>query len=652
MHRPKVKSNAFPPKATAREAVRSEFSVWLFAALLVLMTITVYWPATRCDFINLDDPGYVTENPHVQGGLTPAGVIWAFQNTEQAASWAPLMWLSHMLACQWFGLNAWGHHLINVLLHAANTALVFLVFRRMTGAVWRSLMLAALFGLHPLRVESVAWVAERKDVLSTLFWLLTLWAYVRYVEAVQSRPSKPDIWYGTALLMFGLGLMSKAMLVTLPCVLLLLDYWPLERFKHTSRRRRLTEKIPFFALATAASVVTFVAQQRGGAVVAAAGLPVGARVGNALISYCRYLGKIFWPTDLAAFYPHPGYWPMQQVLLAGMLIVGISALFFVMRRRYPFLLVGWLWYCGTLVPVIGLVQSGEQAMADRFTYVPALGVMLQVSWGALELTRRWRSRAIALSVAGSVAIVICIGLTRQQLGYWRDSETLWRHALEVTKGNYFAHRTLGDALVKKNEMDDAISQYEEAIRLQPGDASAHDGLGTALAVKGQTDDAVNQFKEAIRLQPDYTDPHYNLGVELVTKGQIDQAIIQYQEVVRLKPDDVEARNNLGNALGLNGQIDGAIIQYREAIRLKPDAAVTYNNLGTALGRKGRIDEAITEFQEALRLNPDYAEAHNSLGIAFYKKGQVDEAARQFQEAIRLKPDYAEARRNLRNILGQ
>ena len=545
MLRPVAKSNLAPTRASTPVMAGSRFPVWLIAALLVLVTIALYWPATRYDFSSLDDPEYVTENPHVQGGLNWAGVKWAFCNTEQAAYWAPLMWLSHLLACQLFGLNAWGHHLINVLLHATNTALVFLVFRRMTGAAWRSLILAALFGLHPLRVESVAWVTERKDVLSTLFWMLTLWAYVKYVEAAEVRNSKSSLWYGAALAMFVLGLMSKAaMLVTVPCVLLLLDYWPLERFKSGSAWQLVTEKIPFFALAAVASVVTFMVQKHGGAVAAVENLPLGARSGNALISYCRYLGKLFWPTDLAVFYPHPGYWPLEQVLLAGVLIVGISVLLFVKQRRYPFLLMGWLWFCGTLVPVIGLMQAGEQAMADRFTYVPSLGVLILAIWGAYELTRRWRYQVIVLSVAGSAAIVLCIGLTRQQLGHWKDNETLFRHALEVTENNYFAHKALGDALLKKGQTDEAINQYQEAIRLKPDSADAHYNLGNALLKKDQTDEAISQYQEVIRLTPDYADAHNDLGLALYRKGRTGEAISHFQEALRLEPGHAAARKNL------------------------------------------------------------------------------------------------------------
>ena len=485
MRRPAAKSNPTPMRASAPGPARSRFPVWLLAALLVLVTIALYWPATGYDFVSYDDPDFVTENPHVQGGLTWEGVKWAFRNTQQAAYWAPLTWLTHMLACQFFGLGAEGHHLINVLLHAVNTGLVFLVFRRMTGAMWRSLILAALFGLHPLRVESVAWITERKDVLSTLFWMLTLLAYSHYVEAGDARILKRRLWYAATLLLFAGGLLSKPMVVTLPCVLLLLDYWPLERFKPGRAGLLVMEKIPFFALAAAASVLTIVVQEQGGVLEASEYLPLGARGGNALISYWRYLGKIFWPRNLAVFYPHPGQWPLERVLLAGGLILGLSGLLFMKRRGYPFLLMGWLWFVGTLVPAIGLIQSGSQAMADRFTYVPSLGVLIFAIWGADELAQRWRWPGVALAVAGSAAIILCLVLTQQQLGHWQDSEALFRHALEVTENNEIAHVSLGIELVRQGKIEEAISQYQEAIRLKPDYALAHNNLGFALLRTGQ-----------------------------------------------------------------------------------------------------------------------------------------------------------------------
>ena len=638
----------------------SGLPVWLMAALLVLVTIAIYWPVMRHDFVNYDDNVYVTSNVHVQNGLTLEDIKWGCFSPV-GGNWHPLTVWSHMADCQLFGLKPWGHHLTSVLLHALNTVLVFLFLRSLTGAFWRSAVVAALFGLHPLHVESVAWVAERKDVLSTCFGLLSLIFYARYGRkrlGVENRdikargvPAPQFLDYLLALMFFALGLMSKPMLVTWPFVMLLLDYWPLERFKPSHAWRLLTEKIPFFALAAAVSVVTFVVQKQGDSVLAAEALPLGVRSGNALISYCRYLGKLFWPTDMAVFYPHPGHWPLARVVLAGGLIVGLSVLLFVQWRRYPFLLMGWLWFCGTLVPVIGLVQMGrQQAMADRYSYIPSLGVLVLAVWGVCELTKSWHYRVVALSLAGSTAIVLCLALTRQQLGSWKDSESLFRHALEVTENNYLAHLNLGSALDEKGQTDEAIREFQEALRLKPDYALAHNNLGVALVKKGQLDEGISQYREAIRLKPDYAFAHNNLGIALVKKGQSGEAIREFQEAIRLKPDFAEAHYNLGIALVRKGQLDEAIREFEEAIHLKPDYAFAHNNLGIALNKEGRLDEAIREFREAIRLKTDYALAHSNLGTALVKKGQIDEAIREFQEAIRLKPDDAETHYNLAQAL--
>ena len=591
----------------------------------MVTTITVYWPATRCGFVNFDDDLYVTSNLHVQNGLSLENIKWAFLNPV-ASNWHPLTVLSHMLDCQIFGLNPRGHHLTSILLQALNAALVFGLLQLMTGAMWRSLLVAALFAVHPLHVESVVWVSERKDLLSGFWGLLSLVFYVSYAQKRMTLENRKQELYGNslpadrsqtldyllALIFLAFGLMSKAMLVTWPFVLLLLDYWPLERFQPSRLRSLAMEKVPLFALAAMAGVMTLLVQQHAGAMAPVESLPMGERCENSLISYCRYLGKLFLPENLSVFYPHPGFWPLGQVFMAGLLIIALSVLFLLQKRHYPFSLMGWLWFIGTLVPVIGLVQVGDQSLADRYVYLPSLGVLIMVIWGADEVTQGWRHRVVVLSGAGLAAIVLCITLTRQQIGYWQDSEILFQHALAVTKNNHIAHNNYGAVLEEKGQLDDAISQFEEAIRLRSDDAPAH----------------------------------YNLGNAFARKNLFDEAINQYQEVIRLEPDDVPNHINLGNVFYQKGQLDKAVNQYREALRLEPDNATAHYNLGKILDKMGQTEEAIHQCQEAIRLKPDYAEAHNNLGYILQSAGRVDEAIHQYQEAIRLRPDYALARNNL------
>ncbi len=589
-----MKDNHTSAMASAPWAAPPCFSRTIVSALvLVLVTIATFWPATHSDFVNYDDGPHVTANVQVQKGLTWESLKWAWCNPVNF-NWHPLTVWSHMLDCQLFGLKPWGHHLTSVLLHALNAGLVFVLLGRMTGAAWRSLLVAALFALHPLRVESVAWVAERKDVLSGFFGLLTLMAYARYaqrrMQKAECRMQNPPIhvaehatrntadvsrftfhagtFYLLSLFLFALGLMSKPMLVTWPLVMLLLDYWPLGRMQKAEGRRQkaaasdtqpatranrksqilfplLREKLPFFFLAALASVVTFLVQKRAGALGANEYLPLDARVGNALISYGRYLGKLFWPTDLAVCYPHPGHWPLGKVALGGGVLVGLSVLVWVQRRRHPYLLVGWLWFVGTLVPVIGLVQMGAQAMADRYTYLPSLGALILTVWGAHELTRNWRYQVPGWSVAGGAVVVLCLGLTRQQIGYWRDSEALFRHALKVTENNALAHNGLGVALDQEGRIAEAIRQLQEALRLNPDSAGFHYNLGVAFFQQGRTAEAIRQFQETLRLNADNAEAHNNLGTALGMQGQTDEAIRQFQEALRLKPDYAEARQNLG-----------------------------------------------------------------------------------------------------------
>jgi tetratricopeptide (TPR) repeat protein len=583
MRQPANQDKLVPSVAAAVMRAWPRLPVWLLAVMLVLVTMALYWPATRCDFVNLDDGLHVTSVVQVQRGLSLEGIKWAFFNPV-ADNWSPITVLSHMLVCQVFGLNPWGHHLANVLLHAFNAGLVFALLQQTTGAKWRSLLVAALFAVHPLRVESVAWVTERKDVLSSFFGLLALMAYTRYARcgmqkaegrmqksATAKAPHAPrspfhvsrltlHASYLLSLLCLALGLMSKPMLVTWPFVMLLLDYWPLGRIAefgmrsadsrlkpHVSRLTvlpLLVEKIPFFALAALEGVVTFLVQKRAGVLAVGETLPLGARLANALVSYGRYLEKLFWPAKLAVVYPHPGHWALGKLLLAGGLVLGISVLAWAQRRRYPYVLMGWLWYCGTLVPVSQVIQTGGHSIADRWTYLPSLGMLILTVWGTCELTRRWRYQVLPLAVAGGAAIVLCLALTRHQIGYWRDSEALFQHALDVTENNDAAHNGLGVALDKNGQIDEAIRQFQESIRLNSDHADVHYNLGTACYQQGRPGEAIREFQEAIRLKPDHAMAHNNLGTALGQQGRTEDAIRQFQEALRLMPDYADARKNL------------------------------------------------------------------------------------------------------------
>jgi len=618
-------------------------SLWLAAGVLL-----VYWPVTHHDFVNYDDQDYVAGNLHVQAGLTPAGITWAFRHPV-SGNWHPLTMLSHMLDCQLYGLQPGGHHLTSLLLHAGNTLLVFLLLRSLTGAVWRSALVAALFGLHPLHVESVAWVAERKDVLSTAFGLLALLAYGRYAQGLASPATgqaERRKFYWLAWGCLALGLLCKPMLVTWPGVMLLLDYWPLQRFKPGGVWPLVREKIPFLALAAGMSVVAYLVQQQDGAVAAADAMPLDARGGNALIAYCRYLAKLFWPANLAVFYPHPGYWPPARVWLAGLGLTALTVGFWRWRRRQPFLLVGWLWFVGTLVPVIGLVQVGGQAMADRYAYIPSLGIFLLVVWGTEALVRSHPVRQWVWAAASVAVIGLCLAATAQQVEYWQDSESLFRHAVEVTANNGLAHGNLGMALDKKNRVTEAISEYQEALRLRPEDVKSRDNLGIDLAKTGQWDEAIGQYEETIRRQPDFAEAHFDLGAALRHQGRMDGAIQQYEETIRLQPADPRAYNNLGNLRLSLGQTDAAIRQYEQAIQLQPTDAQPHGSLGVALLQQDRTDEAIRQFREAIRLQPDDARAHNNLGNVLLRQAQIGGAISEYQAAIRLQPDYAKAHNNL------
>ena len=567
-----------------------------------------------------DENGLLLVNPHVNSGLSWSNVVWALFSLDHS-NWFPLTWMSHMLDFQLFGTNPWGHHLTNVLFHASNSVLLFLVLKRMTGALWRSLIVAGLSALHPLRVESVAWISERKDVLSTFFWMLALWTYALFVEESRKKYGKTKTFYGLTFLFFFFGLMSKTMLVTFPCVLLLLDFWPLNRWNITNCRRLILEKIPFFLVVLIISKISYVAQQRGGFMKEMASLPLEARVENALVSYARYLGKFFFPSDLCIYYPHPGYWPGAYVLLAALLVVSLSAFAWVVRREFPYLFVGWFWYIGTAVPVIGLEQLNSQSIADRYTYVPTLGVAIIAVWGLHALTARWRHQAKATLLGGGLLLCACVALTRFEIGFWKDGETVWKRALAVTKDNYVAYCCYG-IIIGQTDPDQSLVDFQESVKIKPGFAEAERCLATALHQRGRLDEAILHYQAAWNSNPDDDRPQFGLGVAYAQKGETDEALLHFQKAVAVCPGSENDQNYLGILLFQKGRISEAIPHLQKVAELRPDNPAAFNNLGIALIKNGQLDEAITNFQEAVILAPDFAQAQNNLAMALNARQQV------------------------------
>jgi tetratricopeptide (TPR) repeat protein len=722
--RPPDESVSSQPGATAGPA--------FVCLLLALITLAVFWPVKNCDFVNYDDPDYVTSNPHVQQGLTPASVIWAF-GTGRASNWHPLAWLSHMLDVDLFGLDASGPHIVNLLFHVANTLLLFMVLRRLSGAHWRSAFVAALFALHPLHVESVAWISERKDVMSAFFWLLTIWAYARYVERAEGQRRTTDEhgwtrisgktstegnegnkglvrelresgeqgksslssfasvnsgfkagskgWYGLALLFFVLGLMSKPMLVTLPFVLLLLDYWPLKRvpsskFQVPSSEGQapgtalgqsrpsgivyppstlvwlIWEKIPFFVFSAISCVITFLVQRRAGAVGSLGNYPIGSRVENAFVSYARYLGKMFWPAQLAVPYPHPGYWPWAWVIFSVALVAGLSIGALWVGRKLPFVVTGWFWFLGTLIPVIGLVQVGTQSMADRYTYVPLIGAFIVLAWGAGAVVARWRLPLIAVVFAAVVVSGACAARTIDQLHYWQNSESLFRRAIELTRDNWLAYDDLGVYLYSKGHVGEAVENYHQALRIKPNDFLAYDNLGLYLYDKSRVDEAIENYRKSLQINPDNEKALNNLGNALASRKQYAEAIKCFEEALRLKPDCVEAHNNFGAVLDKVGRSDEAVRQYNEALRLDPDFAQAHNNLANILMVQGKADAAINHYLQAIQIKPDFVDALFNLAEVLAARGQDADAIDCYTRILQLNPDDATTRNNLGNILAK
>ncbi len=569
------------------------------AVLLVVAIFAAYGQTLHFGFVNYDDPDYVGANVHVRAGITAGSVAWAFGHSF-AGNWFPLTWLSHMLDCELFGLDGGLHHLTSVSIHALATLLLFAVLRRITGSRWPSAMVAALFALHPLHVESVAWIAERKDVLSALFWMLTLYAYAGY--AARPGPAR----YGLTLLAFCFGLMAKPMLVTLPLVLLLVDYWPL------ARGVRLLEKLPFLALSAAVSVVTYVVHREAGATASLELVPLAVRLENALVSCAVYALKMFWPSNLAVFYPYSRQSLAVPAACAALCLAAITFLSIRMAARRPYLIVGWAWYLVTLAPVIGLIQVGAQARADRYTYIPTIGLSIALVWGAAEIFEAWPRvrKVLAWSVCAA-----CIVPTWMQVRYWQDGVSLFRHAVDVTPENYVARFNLASALVARGQDVEAAGQLAEAVRIQPNSAPARAELGQLLAKQGRLQEALLQLHAAVRLNPSDAIAHYRLGTVLGEAGSPREAAGEFMEAVRLDPGNADAHYNLGISLASQGSVEQAVSEFGAAVRLSPDDASARYNFGVSLARLGRVRESIAQLSEAIRIDPRLPGAREALDDA-------------------------------------
>lgn len=573
---------------------------------LGLITFLVFGRVAFFDFIDFDDGDYITHNAVVQQGITFHGIVWAFTHFN-AGNWHPLTWISHMLDCDLYGLEAGGHHLTSVFIHAGTAILLFLVLWQMTGALWRSAFVAAIFAIHPLRVESVAWVSERKDVLSGLFFVLTIGAYVRYVRQPWSITR-----YGVVMLLFTMGLLCKPMLVTLPIILLLLDYWPLQRKKPWASL--VMEKLPLLALAAGLCVITILAQHQ--AIRSFKACPLEVRATSAILSYQTYLVQMVYPAHLAAFYPFPHRIPVWETLLATLLLAAISLLAFMKRQTNPWLPMGWLWYLVMLLPVLGIIQVGAQAHADRYTYLPQIGIYLALTWLVAEWAVQWRINTLALGGFMGAIIVALMVCSWKQTGYWKDSPTLWQHALDCYPDNDLAYVNLGNELVLNGQLEEAVNLYKKAVQIDPGNADYQTCLANALR----------------------------------KNGEIDEALIYYKNAAKIKADSPEAQFNFGQALKQNGKTEEAMAQFQIALQIKPDYMPARWNLGFILFQEGKIDEAAAQFRKALESDPNNPDAHLYLGLCLFQLGEMAEAKSQYEQALKINSGDPQIQNNLAWLL--
>ena len=639
------------------------------SVLLTALVLIVFGRSLRYGFVNYDDSDYVYENPHVTQGVSLSGIEWAFTHVH-AANWHPLTTISHMVDCQIYGLHTWGHHLTNILLHAITAVLLFHALCRLAApnggpstlnpqpstSLWPSAFVAAVFAVHPLRVESVAWISERKDVLSGVFFMLTLLAYARYVN----QGAKSTLRYLLVLVCFALGLLCKPTLVTIPFVLLLLDYWPLRRYHGSevagqtlSDRTRawlplVREKLPLFALSVLSCGATIVAQKK--VIEANLRMTFVERATNAAISYVAYLKEMIWPFHLVVSHPYSQHHENFMVATLSLALLAlISVLAIVWRKRYPFLLTGWFWYLGVLVPMIGVVQVSAQSRADRYTYLAQIGIYIIVAWGVAQIVRSWRVRS-TLVAAPALIVITALGIRSfDQTQYWRNSEALWRHALDTSTYDYIAHDSLGYSLLEQGKIDDAISEYETALRIKPDYAESHNNLGNAMMLEGRVVEATDHYRKALELDPDAAEVRNNLGNALFKAGKVDEAIEFYRQALAKDPRTAEVQYNLGNALIVKGNWPEAAEHLQAALKQDPHYAQAHNKLGITFGATGRIIEALKEFKEAVRLDPKYAQAQFNLGYILVHAGHRDEGVSHLNEAVRLNPDYRDAKEELQRL---
>ncbi len=648
LHRKRIPAGKGADEITPAGAGRQNFAVCVF---LVLLVAAVFGQTARFGFVNYDDDKYVYENPVVEKGLTLQGAVWALKYGE-IGHWHPLTWLTHMADCQAYGLWAGGHHLTNVALHAAAAVLLFLGLRDMTGKLWRSAFVAAVFAIHPLRAESVAWIAERKDVLSGVFFMLTVWAYVHYAR----RPSLGR--YAAVAVVYGLGLLSKNTLVTLPFVLLLLDWWPLNRMKPVDADGRtavsgnfganfwslVKEKLPLFLLSVGSCVATALVPEK---IPEVHQLSFGLRVENALITYVTYMGQMVFPAGLASPYPYPPNGASSwQAALAFVLLAAISAVVFVFRNKRPFLLVGWFWYLGMLVPLIGLMQISYYAHADRYTYLPGIGLAIAGTWAVAEWGAGWKFRRAFLGGLTVVIIGALMFCAHAQTSYWKDSETLWKRALACTSGNNFAAYNMAIALHDLGRLDEAVTYYQKALEINPNDFQAECNLGTVFMEQHQTDKAIACFQKALEIEPNYAQAHCNLGNALLQWGETGLAVLHFQRAVAIQPDYAKAHYDLANVLFDQGHLEEAVGHYQKALEKEPGFVEARFNLGNALLNLGHWDEAIEHYKKVLELKPGYAEARNNLGAALMQKGRMAEAMDEYRKALETQPQNVDALNNL------